>query len=106
MAVGLINSSDVSLHLNKEIESISYLGEYYELNFKKGNNYSWEVTVVATPLDEVNIQFTPSISIHGRKLQYTHATFVRGRLNPVCILGVANGFLYWISKLMFDFLLF
>ena len=106
MSAGLINISDVSLHLNEEIESISYHGEYYELNFKKGNSYSCEVTVVATPLDEVNIQFTPSISIPERKLQHTHATFVRGLLNPVCILGVANGFLYWISKLMFDFLLF
>ena len=68
MAAGLINISDVSLHLNEEIESISYHGEYYELNFKKGNIYSCEVTVVATPLDEVNIHFTPSISIPERKL--------------------------------------
>lgn len=82
MAAGLINQSDVSLHLNEEIESISYLGEYYELNSTKGNSYSCEVTVVATPLDEVNIQFTPSISIPERKLQHTHATFVRGLLNP------------------------
>ncbi|XWS44671.1 hypothetical protein CRYUN_Cryun15aG0067800 [Craigia yunnanensis] len=82
MAAGLINNSDVSLHLNEKIESISYLGEYYELNSTKGNSYSCEVTVVATPLDEVNIQFTPSISIPERKLQHTHATFVRGLLNP------------------------
>ncbi|XP_022752252.1 LOW QUALITY PROTEIN: farnesylcysteine lyase-like [Durio zibethinus] len=82
MAAGLINNSDVSLHLNEEIESISYLGEYYELNSTKGNSYSCGVTVVAPPLDEVNIQFTPSISIPERKLQHTHATFVRGLLNP------------------------
>ncbi|XVF14864.1 hypothetical protein REPUB_Repub09cG0097700 [Reevesia pubescens] len=82
MAAGLINTSDVSLHLNEEIESISYLGEYYELNSTKGNSYSCEVTVVATPIDEVNIQFTPSVSIPERKLQHTYATFVRGLLNP------------------------
>lgn len=92
MASGLINSSDVSLHLNEEIESISYLGEYYELNSTKGISYSCEVAVVATPLDEVNIQFTPAVSIPERKLQHTHATFVRGLLNPVSTLGVANGF--------------
>ncbi|MBA0743472.1 hypothetical protein Gogos_006144 [Gossypium gossypioides] len=82
MASGLINSSDVSLHLNEEIESISYLGEYYELNSTKGNSYSCEVAVVATPLDEVNIRFSPAVSIPERKLQHTHATFVRGLLNP------------------------
>ncbi|OMO57231.1 Prenylcysteine lyase [Corchorus capsularis] len=82
MAAGLINTSDVSLHLSEVIESISYLGEYYELNSTKGNSYSCEVAVVATPLDEVNIQFTPSISIPERKLQHTHTTFVRGLLNP------------------------
>ncbi|XVF16930.1 hypothetical protein REPUB_Repub10bG0073200 [Reevesia pubescens] len=52
MAAGLINTSDVSLHLNEEIESISYIGDYYELNSTKGNSYSCEVTVIATPLDE------------------------------------------------------
>ncbi|XVF16929.1 hypothetical protein REPUB_Repub10bG0073200 [Reevesia pubescens] len=82
MAAGLINTSDVSLHLNEEIESISYIGDYYELNSTKGNSYSCEVTVIATPLDEVNIQFKPSIFIPERKLQHTHATFVRGLLNP------------------------
>lgn len=85
MAAGLINNSNVSLHLNEEIEFISYLGEHYELNSTKGNSYSCEITVVATPLDEVNIHFTPSISIPERKLQHTHATFVRGLLNPVSI---------------------
>ncbi|XP_039016774.1 farnesylcysteine lyase-like [Hibiscus syriacus] len=82
MAAGLIKSSNVSLHLNEEIESISYLGEYYELNSTKGNSYSCDVAVVATPLDEVSIQLTPSVSIPARKLQHTHATFVRGILNP------------------------
>ncbi|WCJ37836.1 farnesylcysteine lyase [Euphorbia peplus] len=81
MAGGLINISDVQLHLNEEIHSISYLGEYYELNSTKGT-YKCEVTVLATPLDELNIQFTPPISVPKRYLQHTHATFVRGLLNP------------------------
>lgn len=82
MAAGLIDRSDSTLHLNEEIESISYLGEYYELNSTKGNSYACEVAVVATPLDESNIQFTPQISIPNRKLQHTYTTFVRGLLNP------------------------
>ena len=40
MAAGLINQSDVSLHLHEEIESIANLGDFYELNFTKGNSYN------------------------------------------------------------------
>ncbi|XP_027334707.1 farnesylcysteine lyase isoform X3 [Abrus precatorius] len=83
MVAGLINQSDVSLHLHEEIKSVTDLGDYYELNSIKGNSYTCEVAVVATPLDELNIQFVPPISIPERKLQHTHATFVRGLLNPV-----------------------
>lgn len=83
LAAGLINRSDVHLHLNEEIQSITYQGGFYELNSTIDNSYLCEVAVVATPLDEVNIQFTPSVSIPERKLQHTHATFVRGLMNPV-----------------------
>jgi prenylcysteine oxidase/farnesylcysteine lyase len=83
MAAGLINRSEVALHLQEEIKSVSDLGDYYELNSTKGNSYTCDVAVVATPLDELNIQFIPPISIPVRKLQHTHATFVRGLLNPV-----------------------
>lgn len=82
MAAGLINRSDVALHLHEEIESISHLGEYYELNSTKGNSYACQITVVAAPLDELDLLFSPPISIPERKLQHTHATFVRGALNP------------------------
>lgn len=81
MAAALINNSDVLLHLNEEIESISYLGHYYELNTTEGKSYGCEVTVVATPLDELDIQFHPEISIPKRKLQHTYTTFIRGLLN-------------------------
>lgn len=90
MASGLINRSDVELHLNEEIESVYYLGDAYELNSTKGKSYNCQVTVVATPLDEVNILFNPAISMPPRKLQHTHATFVRGLLNPVSISYMAS----------------
>ncbi|XP_058227029.1 farnesylcysteine lyase [Rhododendron vialii] len=90
IVAGLINSSHVELHLREEIESISYLGDHYELNSTNGNSYPCEVTVIATPLDEQNISFTPSISIPNRSLHHTHATFVRGFLNPAYF-GVSTG---------------
>lgn len=83
MAAGLIRSSDVALHLSEEIELISDFGDYYELNSSKGNSYKCEVAVIATPLDEINLLFTPTPwMLPERKLQHTHATFVRGLLNP------------------------
>ncbi|RDX61031.1 Farnesylcysteine lyase, partial [Mucuna pruriens] len=82
MAAGLLNKSDVALHLHEEIKSVADRGDYYELNSTKGNSYKCEIAVVATPLDELDIQFIPPISIPQRKLQHTHATFVRGLLNP------------------------
>lgn len=90
MAAGLINRSDVALHINEEIKSISQLGSFYELNSTKGNIYKCKVKMVATPLDEVPISFSPVISIPERKLQHTHATFVRGLLNPVSILSLTD----------------
>ncbi|XP_057727185.1 farnesylcysteine lyase [Arachis stenosperma] len=83
MAAGLINQSDAELHLHEEIVSIANLGDYYELSSTKAKSYSCEVAVVATPLDELNIQFSPPVSVPKRKLQHTHTTFVRGCLNPV-----------------------
>ncbi|WOH07054.1 hypothetical protein DCAR_0626485 [Daucus carota subsp. sativus] len=82
MAAGLINRSDVALHMSEEIESISYTRSAYELNSTRGNSYKCDVTVVATPLDELDISFNPVISIPDRKLQHTHATFIRGLWNP------------------------
>ncbi|KAL9254252.1 Farnesylcysteine lyase-like protein [Drosera capensis] len=83
MAAGLINGSDVELHLNEEIVSVSNLGDSYELNSTQGNSYACDVAVVATPLDEVNIQFDPPVSVPPRKLQHTYTTFIRGLLNPM-----------------------
>ncbi|GKC45335.1 farnesylcysteine lyase [Tanacetum coccineum] len=82
MAAGLLNRSDVTLHLQEEISSVTNLGGFYELNSTNGNSYTCQVAVVATPLDELNIQFSPQISIPERKLQHTYTTFIRGLLNP------------------------
>ncbi|XP_076937186.1 farnesylcysteine lyase-like [Bidens hawaiensis] len=82
MAAGLINQSDVTLHLQEEISSVTNVGGFYELNSTNGNSYTCQITVVATPLDELTTQFTPQVYIPERKLQHTHATFVRGCLNP------------------------
>ncbi|XP_009796980.1 farnesylcysteine lyase [Nicotiana sylvestris] len=82
MAAGLINHSDVKLHLNEEVKSVSFLGGNYQLNTSKGKIYPCGITVVGTPLDELKIHFLPEISIPGRKLQHTYTTFVRGLLNP------------------------
>lgn len=90
MAAGLINESNVILHLDQEIESVSYIAGLYELNSTKGESYRCEVAVIAAPLDELNIHFTPGISIPERKLQHTFTTFVRGCLNPVSSISIVD----------------
>jgi len=83
LAARLINYSRATLHLSEEINYISYAGDHYVLNSTKGNSYNCKVTVIATPLDELNIGFTPSVLIPNRRLQHTFTTFVRGLLNLV-----------------------
>ncbi|CAL9076593.1 unnamed protein product [Musa textilis] len=82
LAAGLISHTNATLHLHEGIDSISYAGGYYVLNSTKGNSYACEVTVVATPLDELNMTISPPISVPSRSLQHTFTTFVRGLLNP------------------------
>ncbi|KAG6503377.1 hypothetical protein ZIOFF_035689 [Zingiber officinale] len=82
LAAGLIRHSNATLHLDEGINSITNVGGYYELNSSKGNSYACEVTVIATPLDEINITIVPPVSIPSRRLQHTYTTFVRGLLNP------------------------
>jgi prenylcysteine oxidase/farnesylcysteine lyase len=88
------------LHLQEGIDSISDAGDYYVLKSNEGHEYNCKVTVVATPLDEVNIKFAPPISIPPRKMQHTHATFVKGLLNPVSVLcsSVVLRFYMYISR--------
>lgn len=83
IAAGLLNHSDVNLYLNEEIISVSCTGGSYSLKSKAGNDHNCEITVIATPLDELDISFTPPVSIPSRRLQHTFTTFVRGLINPV-----------------------
>lgn len=83
LAAGLLKTSNATLHLQEGIDSITDAGDYYVLKSSTGNEYNCTVTVVATPLDEVNITFSPPVSIPPRKMQHTHTTFVRGFLNHV-----------------------
>jgi prenylcysteine oxidase/farnesylcysteine lyase len=92
LAAGLLKTANATLHLQEGIDSISDAGDYYVLKSNKGHEYNCTVMVVATPLDEVNITFTPPVSIPPRKMQHTHATFVRGLLNPVS--GICTCFLF------------
>jgi prenylcysteine oxidase / farnesylcysteine lyase len=85
LAAGLLKTSNATLHLQEGIDSITDAGDCYVLRSNTGSEYNCTVTVVATPLDEVNITFSPPISIPPRKMQHTHATFVRGLLNPVSV---------------------
>ncbi|XP_074573665.1 farnesylcysteine lyase [Curcuma longa] len=82
LAAGLVKHSNATLHLYEGINSITNVGGHYELNSSKGNSYACEVTVIATPLDEINITIVPPVSIPSRRLQHTYTTFVRGLLNP------------------------
>ena len=86
LVAGLLKTSNATLHLQEGIDSITDAGDYYILRSNTGSEYNCTVTVVATPLDEVNIMFSPPISIPPRKMQHTHATFVRGLLNPVSVM--------------------
>ena len=86
LAAGLLKTSNATLHLQEGIDSITDAGDYYVLRSNTGSEYNCTATVVATPLDEVNITFSPPISIPPRKMQHTHATFVRGLLNPVSVM--------------------
>lgn len=86
LAAGLINYSNATLHLKEEVTSISYAeGHNYRLSTEEGIQYHCGITVIATPLDELNIRFTPPVSIPRRSLQHTFTTFVRGFLNPVSV---------------------
>jgi prenylcysteine oxidase / farnesylcysteine lyase len=83
LAKGLLELTNPTLHLDEGIESISDNCDHYVLTSDKGKEYECDVTVIATPLDEVNITFMPPVSVPYRRMQHTYTTFVRGLLNPV-----------------------
>lgn len=80
---GLIKYTNSSLHLGEEIVSVTCTEEgVYDLGLQSGGQTSkCDAVIIATPLDEVNISFTPPVEVSGRSLQHTYTTFVRGLIN-------------------------
>lgn len=85
LAKGLLELTKPTLHLHEGIELISDKGDHYVLTSDKGKDYECDVTVVATPLDEINITFVPPVLVPYRRMQHTYTTFIRGLLNPVSV---------------------
>lgn len=85
MAEGIIKLSNASLHLNEGVVAVSSTttSSSYLLNSASGKAIECDVVVIAIPLNEVNIKFSPSIQVPLRRLQHTFTTFVRGLINPV-----------------------
>jgi prenylcysteine oxidase/farnesylcysteine lyase len=84
IAEGLIRNSNASLTLNDEVSSIVAADAGgYELGTVSGRSSFCDAVVLAAPLDENNIEFKPPILVPERHSQHTHATFVRGLINPV-----------------------
>eukprot|EP00246_Nothoceros_aenigmaticus_P002285 TRINITY_DN13116_c0_g1_i1.p1 TRINITY_DN13116_c0_g1~~TRINITY_DN13116_c0_g1_i1.p1 ORF type:complete len:436 (+),score=83.11 TRINITY_DN13116_c0_g1_i1:51-1310(+) len=84
MAAGIIRFANASLHLHEEVVSVSSTtnSRLYMLTTASGQSRECDVVVIATPLDEVKIAFSPSIELPFRQMQHTFATFVRGIINP------------------------
>lgn len=83
MAAGLVQLSNASLLLNEEVTTIISVDGGYEIGIASGGSARFcNAVIVATSLDESHIKFTPQVSIPQRHMQHTHATFVRGIINP------------------------
>lgn len=82
MAAGLIKHSNASLLLNERVSSITAVDDGYEVGIASGDSRFCNAVILATSLDESQIEFSPPISIPKRHMQHTHTTFVRGIINP------------------------
>eukprot|EP00250_Pteridium_aquilinum_P014701 c22148_g1_i1 orf=247-1689(+) len=82
MAAGLIKHSNASLLLNEAVSSITAVDGGYEVGITSGDIKLCDAVILATSLDESQIEFSPPISIPKRRMQHTHTTFVRGIINP------------------------
>lgn len=80
---GLIKISNASLYLNQEVVSVEYVEGTYKLGLASNERKDCDAVVIATPLDEVSISFTPKLKLPARSMQHTITTFVRGLINPV-----------------------
>ncbi|KAH7416458.1 hypothetical protein KP509_14G092300 [Ceratopteris richardii] len=82
MAAGLIQLANASLLLNSKVDSVMKVDGGYEIGTESGDKRFCNAIILATSLDESQIDFRPPIQIPRRKMQHTHATFVRGIINP------------------------
>ncbi|KAI5073677.1 hypothetical protein GOP47_0011690 [Adiantum capillus-veneris] len=82
MAAGLVEFSNASLLLNGKVTSVVAVDGGYEVGISSGERRFCNAVILATSLDESQIEFTPPVSIPKRHMQHTHATFVRGIINP------------------------
>ncbi|BBN11687.1 prenylcysteine oxidase / farnesylcysteine lyase [Marchantia polymorpha subsp. ruderalis] len=80
---GLIKISNASLYLNQEVVSVEYVEGTYKLGLASNERKDCDAVVIATPLDEVSISFTPKLKLPARSMQHTITTFVRGLINPI-----------------------
>ncbi|CAM6110910.1 unnamed protein product [Calypogeia fissa] len=78
---GLIKYTNSTLHLKEEIVSVTCNEGVYEVGLQSNQTDKCDAVVIATPLDEVEISFSPEVDIPGRSLQHTYTTFVRGLIN-------------------------
>ncbi|KAL3693194.1 hypothetical protein R1sor_006845 [Riccia sorocarpa] len=79
---GLIQLSNASLFLNQDLVSVDSQDGNYKLTLASGKRKDCDAVVIATPLDEVTIDFVPKLQLPPRKMQHTHTAFVRGLINP------------------------
>lgn len=93
MADGLIDHSNASLYLNESVSSITAVDDGYNVGTASGAGKFCDAVILATSLDESQIEFSPPISIPKRQMQHTHTTFVRGIINPVSFLSCHNALL-------------
>lgn len=82
MAAGLIWHSNASVFLNETVNSILAVDSGYEMGMVSGKSRFCNAVILATSLDENQIDFSPPISIPERHMQHTYTTFVRGLINP------------------------
>lgn len=74
------------LHLNTTVLSVTTTAKGYKLVTSSNPQAPsvFDAVLVATPLENSpDLSFEPMVTVPPRKMQTTHATFVRGNLNPV-----------------------
>ncbi|GAQ86866.1 hypothetical protein KFL_003170040 [Klebsormidium nitens] len=81
---GLLALSGATVHLNTTVLSVTTTPKGYKLETTNPQAPNlFDAVLVATPLENApNLHFNPAVKVPPRKMQTTHATFLRGNLNP------------------------